>query len=259
MMNRGQFMKKTEVITGILALSLIFSSSSYALAVSPPKPDNVTNIAVTEVKLSEKGSISYAEFIRAVVVEVSGEQPILMDTHYAMPYMLKAKELELMDEIPMEQWSQAIPYTEMNVIIDKLTAAQKQNVKTMLNSLLVDAIDINETPAQLGDLKIFVQNGNVMIPLRKTAEALGFTITWNENNSTATIDNGDVKTDIQIGFDNYYKQSSSQIGLTQAKQLGTAPMLIDGITYIPAQMYNLLFSNPNAAVVKDGKLSITNK
>lgn len=252
-------MKKTQIITGMLALSVIFSSSSYALAVSPPKPDNVTNITVSEVKLSEQGSISYAEFIRTVVVEVSGEQPIMMDTHYAMPYMLKAQELKLIDELPMEQWNQAIPYNEMTVIIDKLNATQKQNVKTKLDTLLVDSIDINGAPAQLGELKVFVQNGNVMIPLRKTAEALGFTITWDEEKHTATIDNGEVKTDLQIGFDNYYKVSSSQIGLTQAKQLGTAPMLIDGNTYIPAQMYNLLFSNPNAAVVKDGKLSITNK
>lgn len=250
-------MKKTEILTGLLALGLIFSSSPYALAVSPPQPDNAINIAVNEAKLSEKGSMPYSEFIRAVVVEASGEQPAMMDTHYAMPYMIKAEQLGLIDKITMERWDQAISYDEMNVIIDKLTETQKQNVRVKLDSLLVDAIDINGAALELGDSKVFVRNGNVMVPLRKTAEALEFTITWESKNSTATIDNGKVKTNIQIGFDNYYSESSSQNGLSQAIQYGTAPMLINGDTYIPAQMYNLLFDDPDTVLVKDGILSIT--
>ncbi|MEG2584399.1 MAG: hypothetical protein RSA27_07830, partial [Oscillospiraceae bacterium] len=52
-----------------------------------------------------------------------------------------------------------------------------------------------------------------------------------------------------------YRASSKAIGLTQAKPLGTSPRLIDDSTYVPANLFNLLFTSETVSV-KDGILHI---
>lgn len=71
--------------------------------------------------------------------------------------------------------------------------------------------------------------------------------------------NGRVKTTIELGFDSYFKASSKAIGLTKAESLGVAPILIEGKTYVPVSLFNLLFSNLNCVEVVDSVLYINSK
>ena len=121
---------------------------------------------------------------------------------------------------------------------------------------MVEDITISGKAVDLTGLQApYAYCGNVMIPLRKVAEALDFTVSWDQARRTASLDNGLVKTKVQIGYDGYYMQSSQAIGLTPVTGLGAAPRLCDGSTYVPARMFEILFSNPDLITVEDGVLN----
>jgi len=94
-------------------------------------------------------------------------------------------------------------------------------------------------PGQTGATKA-VLVGQSMVPLRTVAEELGFKVTWNATDRSVSLDDGTVKTTIHIGNDSYFKASSQAIGLTRAISLGAAPVIVDGRTYVPAALFDLL-------------------
>lgn len=110
-------------------------------------------------------------------------------------------------------------------------------------------VTIQDKAIQLGGKKLLDQNGLLMLPLRAVAEGLGFNVTWKGEDQSIHLDNGSVKTILYIGNDSYYKASSQAIGLTQNYSLGAAPMLIDSSTYVPAALFNLLYSNSEAVKI----------
>lgn len=114
-----------------------------------------------------------------------------------------------------------------------------------------NSLTINDQEIDLGELKIHEQNNQKMIPLRLVAEALGFEVTWDSSIRGAKLDDGSVKTTVVIGKDSYYKASSKAIGLTQSIELGAKPELIDNTMYVPAQLFNLLYSNENAVKITE--------
>lgn len=100
---------------------------------------------------------------------------------------------------------------------------------------------------------------HIAIPLRTIAEKLGFTIEWDSTTNTAKLDNGTVKTSVTLNNDSYYKESSNVIGLTQASSLGIAPTFINGNLYVSAELFNLLYSNPQTVTIVNGILNINTK
>lgn len=102
----------------------------------------------------------------------------------------------------------------------------------------------------------YIENEQLMIPLRKSAELLGFDVEYDNERRTINLNNGIVKTTLTVGVDSYFKASSKAIGLTQAKPLGAAPKIVDGVTYIPAIFYNLMYSNDNTVIINDNIIVI---
>lgn len=100
---------------------------------------------------------------------------------------------------------------------------------------------------------------HIAVPLRTIAEKLGFNIEWDSTTNTAKLDNGTVKTSVTLNNDSYYKESSNAIGLTQALSLGVAPTFVNGNLYVSAELFNLLYSNPQTVTIVDGILNINTK
>ena len=90
------------------------------------------------------------------------------------------------------------------------------------------------------DMDTFTSGKCIMLPLRSTAEKLGFKVIWNEENQSIDLDDGEVKTKVYIGKDNYYMASSTAIGMSAPTALGAAPILKDDKTYVPAGMFEIL-------------------
>ncbi len=109
---------------------------------------------------------------------------------------------------------------------------------------------IQGKPVVLNGKKLMNQDGLLMLPLRTVAENLGFRVTWNGTERSVLLDDGTVKTTLFIGQDGFFKASSQAIGLTQNFSLGAPPMLIDSTTYVPASLFNLLYSDNSAVKIE---------
>ena len=128
------------------------------------------------------------------------------------------------------------------------TKAVIVNKKVENNTLIINGT--------LVPVNTYIENEQLMIPLRKSAELLGFDVEYDNERRTINLDNGIVKTTLTVGLDSYFKASSKAIGLTQAKPLGAVPKIVDGVTYIPAIFYNLMYSNDNTVMINDNIIVI---
>jgi len=118
------------------------------------------------------------------------------------------------------------------------------------------AIEINGAKLDLGSLKIYKMNNTIIVPLRKTAEALGFKVIWNDQDKSTELDNDVVKTNLVISEDSYYMCSSKAIGMSAPTSLGVAPIIIGDTMYVPVKLYNILYCNENTVVMKDNTITI---
>nr|DAZ44282.1 MAG TPA: copper amine oxidase [Caudoviricetes sp.] len=122
---------------------------------------------------------------------------------------------------------------------------------------------ISEAPEETTGRYTFEINGKdvpvdavIIVPLRTIAEQLGFTVTWN-GDGTVTVDSGEMHTTITIGEDSYQAITSIEgaVGATAPLSLGAAPYVVDGTTYVPLEMFNVLLGN-GAVDLEDGKIVI---
>lgn len=116
------------------------------------------------------------------------------------------------------------------------------------------SIVINNEKLDLGESKVFESEKNIMLPLRKVAEKLGFKVEWNDERKGVTLDDGTVNTTVYIGEDTYYMASSIAIGMSAPTPLGTAPVLKNSTTYVPAELFNVLNCG-EAYTVKDNVIT----
>lgn len=96
----------------------------------------------------------------------------------------------------------------------------------------------------------------VMVPLVKVAEPLGFTVIWN-GDGTILIDSGAMHSTITIGVDSYQAITSLEdaVGATGPLKLGAAPVIIDGSTYVPLELFDILLGN-GAVTLEGGKIVV---
>lgn len=109
---------------------------------------------------------------------------------------------------------------------------------------------INKQTITMTNQKVLDRNGHLMVPLSSVAKSLGFKITWNAKDQSILLDDGTVKTTVYIGEDQYFKASSQALGLTASFSLGAPAEIIEGRTYVPASLFNLLYSDNDAVTLK---------
>lgn len=123
---------------------------------------------------------------------------------------------------------------------------EQRLVSTNMSNELGNNVTIGGKNINIGNLNILVNKGRIMVPLKATAKSLGFKVAINKDNKSANLDNADIKTQIQIGIDLYYYESSKAIGMTAPEKLGAEPILVDNNIYVPIKMYNILLNDSNA-------------
>lgn len=109
---------------------------------------------------------------------------------------------------------------------------------------------VTEDNTTIGTGKIV--NGVIMVPIRVVGEKLGYTITWDEKTKTVGLSDGTSKTSVQLGTDNYYKAAENgTTGMGAPISLGAASYEEEGVSWAPAEMFNLLKGNPVVTVYGD--------
>ena len=154
--------------------------------------------------------------------------------------------------LPKSVWNTAAPKAGDKLIVwyDAVQESYPAQA-TAVKALAVTA----EKPAAPVYLKVGDKNlanvietaqGIAYVPLRATAEALGFELTWDPAEMSAHITNGKVQTTVYINRDSYYMATAIEgmVGLTAPESFGAAPYLRPAgdthLTYVPVQLFELL-------------------
>lgn len=240
-------MKRKLVALGLaLGMSLTsltaIAQEMVILPITTPVEGEGDFISIHQINM--EAPITRAEFITVLVLTTVEELPPIMDTHYALPAMQKAESLGLIDleKYPMETWSQLMPAEEKSEVLSKAMGNKEIDmgkVYTAFSRVLVKDVKVDGKAVEFGNLKPSHYNGKVMLPLRAVAEAMGFEITWEPTTYTATLSNGKIKSDVQMGFDVYSYTSEVAIGMSQPFSAGAAPKLVEGTMYVPAAYFGM--------------------
>ncbi|MFQ6841346.1 MAG: copper amine oxidase N-terminal domain-containing protein, partial [Agathobaculum sp.] len=89
-----------------------------------------------------------------------------------------------------------------------------------------------------GDIAIAegrIENGVAMVPVRKVAEELGYTVTWNNEDESVLLELGDAEMTIQLGEDKYCFGN-----VREGLSFGAASYEVDGVSWVPAEVFTLL-------------------
>ncbi|WP_130862939.1 copper amine oxidase N-terminal domain-containing protein [Bacilliculturomica massiliensis] len=112
-----------------------------------------------------------------------------------------------------------------------------------------DVTIVSEGDIAVGSGK--VENGVVMVPLRLTAEKLGFTVTWDGATESVKLTNNEVQTTVKLGEDSYYMSSAKAIGMSKPTALGAAAYEVNGVSWAPAELFNLLLTDGSVRLIGD--------
>ena len=215
-------------------------------------------LTVSEITKNEDGSIKVLSDDNMYLITIIPDNPISA---------FMTKQIVTIDDIKIGSrifvW-----FDIMTLSLPAQSASDKTVVLPEINNIQDDSIkdtyieapkmiEINGNALNLGNNEIFLENGNIMVPLRAVSEALGYEVNWNNETKTVDIDNGVVKTSVQIGLDSYYKSSSKALGLTAPLNYGASPVIVNGNTYVPINLFDLL-SQESITILND-KISINNK
>ncbi|MEG1991813.1 MAG: stalk domain-containing protein [Acetivibrio sp.] len=133
--------------------------------------------------------------------------------------------------------------------------AEAANPKT--ESFQIKSTVINEVNSNMDEMTAYMRGEHVLLPVRIIGEALGFKVTRNRAEDSVSMEDGIVKTSFVIGEDLYYKASAFAIGMSKPSPIGAAPVIIHGKTYVPMELFDLLYGKEKAVSVKEGVLYIT--
>lgn len=97
--------------------------------------------------------------------------------------------------------------------------------------------------------------GDVLIPLRAVGEALGYDITWQPDRQAAHLEMSIASMDFPLGQSTYYRKGKLQvINLDMDYPMDDAPVLINGVTYVPAKIFEEFL---NDVTVDAGNRTVT--
>lgn len=237
-------MKKYYVALGLAAcMSLtniaVFAQEVIPVPISVPVEKGVASIHQINMEVP----ITRAEFITTIIKAHGVELHPIMDTHYALPAMQKAEELGLIDleKYPMDTWSQVMTAEEKSEVLTKAmqNGIDMGKVYTALSQVLVDNVEVDGKLVDFKGLPFTHDQGHLMVPVRPLAEAMGFEVTWDKDTYSATLNNGKIKSTVQVGFDSYNYSSVVAIGMSAPFSVGAAPRFIDGTMYVPVEYFTM--------------------
>lgn len=87
------------------------------------------------------------------------------------------------------------------------------------------------------------KNGVTMVPLRSVAEVLGYTVTWNQDEQSATISDNARQLTVYLGKDSFMSVPApavNAVGATAPVSLGCAPYAEDGRIWVPAKAFETM-------------------
>ncbi len=99
------------------------------------------------------------------------------------------------------------------------------------------------------------ERGVVLVPARRVAESLGYTVSWNEETQTVRIEDSIQQIDLipgeRIGV---FQGKLENISLTRREEMQEAPRLVGDYLYVPVTLFRRFF---NDIKISNDRISIT--
>ena len=162
------------------------------------------------------------------IAEILGKAPGLIDNYI--------KEVGTSGEMNRIRWGlQKFRPSWIKDTMTERAAWIKDNYKTLLSVARDDGITVlvNDIPVMF-DVKPLIKDGRTLVPVRGIFEALGASVSWDGETSTATAEKGDVVVSIKIG--NEEMKVNDEI-----KILDVPAEIIDGRTLVPVRAVSEAF------------------
>lgn len=121
----------------------------------------------------------------------------------------------------------SVMFAEETAVINSENETTEIPVDTN-NAVIIDG-------SVLSNADVIVSNDVAMFPARKVFEALGYDVEWNNDTKTVTVSNLPQYVTFKIGVDGY------TFAKTAPFRIGTAPELVDGVTYVPVALLSEIF------------------
>ncbi len=105
-------------------------------------------------------------------------------------------------------------------------------------------------------------NACVYVPVRATAEALGYIVDWEPVEKAVILDNGVMHAKFWVGVDSYQVSVSGgeTLGMSAPFSLGMPPVVAKGLSYVPVALFEALEGMEEGAFTFEGnKLVIETK
>ncbi|WP_293988953.1 copper amine oxidase N-terminal domain-containing protein [uncultured Megasphaera sp.] len=94
------------------------------------------------------------------------------------------------------------------------------------------------------DGAVLQKNDVVMIPLRKVAEQLGYTVTWDPDDQSVRVEMNIAYIIVKPGEDWYERIGTiKKVNLNHIFQYGAGPINVNGTMYVPAQLFEAFYNN----------------
>ena len=130
-----------------------------------------------------------------------------------------------------------------------LTATAPKDLKTVLR------VSEKELDTSMLPKAPYAENNTYMVPLRLVAEALGYTVTWDEKSGAVTVE--DAYTQIATLYEGTaevsIKGKLKVIDLSREIKNACKTVIFDGVTYVPMEFFEEFF---NHSSYKDGVIEI---
>jgi hypothetical protein len=92
--------------------------------------------------------------------------------------------------------------------------------------------------------QVYVHNGTVMVPFRKTAQALGYTVSWNGRLHCAQAEDSIQSVRVSDGSAAAnWTGKLTVINLTRQTGLAEKAVIVQGVTYVPAALFEGFFND----------------
>lgn len=119
---------------------------------------------------------------------------------------------------------------------DQPVYALDNEVPTLYDGAVPTLYNVGETVAYNGetvdaDVAVQVVDGITMVPLRAVAEAMGYTVTWNNEDRSVEISQGAQWTSIYIGKNAYFRNRMAP------HELSSAPVIVNDRTLVPVEFF----------------------
>ena len=135
---------------------------------------------------------------------------------------------------------------------EEFTAQPKENGRK-LSYENFDRIGVHGNIIALYETPLFVKNEEIMIPIRKVSYALGFSVEWDAERKEVSIHTVNGTFSMRIGYDEYIRDGYyTERTERSIENLGIAPMLVGGVTYVPAALLDFIFEDNEATDVVEG-------